>query len=88
MYILFSKMSKSLQRIILLSLGLTWAFHFVTAHPSEPPDFRTGTAETLDQSIIQLDGKLEEKDWQDAPVLTNFVQNSPNEGARRWIICW
>ncbi|HEU4717981.1 MAG TPA: DUF5916 domain-containing protein, partial [Bacteroidia bacterium] len=30
---------------------------------------------------VKIDGKLDDAVWQDAPIATNFIQNSPKEGA-------
>lgn len=38
-------------------------------------------AENLGESQIQIDGKLNEEAWQRATALTDFIQNTPDEGA-------
>ena len=38
-------------------------------------------AENLNESQIYLDGKLDEEAWLRATALTDFIQNTPDEGA-------
>src|SRR5688572_11656096 len=35
---------------------------------------------TKAQGRIELDGRLDESSWGQAPLATNFLQNDPNEG--------
>lgn len=44
-------------------------------------DFRSlQTVKITSHDKVILDGKLEEKIWQQAPIATNFIQRTPNEG--------
>ena len=57
----------------------------VGAQESAPVDFETArferrlTAKRAAGAIV-LDGKLDEADWRDAPLATDFLQNDPREG--------
>ena len=44
------------------------------------PEACTLTAQPVNGSI-DIDGRLDEADWQTAPLATDFVQYEPNEGA-------
>lgn len=44
--------------------------------PSEPPEFPAYRISVA----IELDGKLDEPDWENAEVIRNFVQQNPNQG--------
>ena len=49
--------------------------------PTADPNARTLTAQPI-QGAIGIDGRLDEADWQTAPIATDFLQYEPNEGAR------
>ncbi len=83
--------AKYLQRITLLYFVLSF---FIQLNATETTQLKTqklklismsvtriGIAENLSESQIQIDGKLNEVPWQRASALTDFVQNTPNEGA-------
>ena len=50
------------------------------AGPDKCPDACTLTAQPVSGSI-NIDGHLDEADWQTAPIATDFIQFEPNEGA-------
>ena len=51
------------------------------ANPTADPDLRTLTAQPI-QGALDIDGRLDEPDWQIAPIATDFLQYEPNEGAQ------
>ena len=44
-------------------------------------DGRTAQAYAIEKDAIELDGRLDELDWSRAPVLSDFIQQAPDEGA-------
>lgn len=76
--------------LILIGLHLLISPSFLQAKKSEKgeqrsensyPDEKTAQADVLSQDPIEIDGKLEESSWAMASVLTDFIQNNPDEGA-------
>ena len=68
----------------------------ILTHPQAPPaaqqrqkpgldkfslEERICQVSALNRDPIEIDGKLDEVTWNNAPVLTDFIQNEPDEGA-------
>ena len=80
-------MSRSFPRVIAaagIALWLAGTASPVTAAPGDARD-RAGVAFEAQavptSSPIVLDGRFDESVWRDAPVIGEFVQRQPSEGA-------
>ncbi|MFC2167807.1 DUF5916 domain-containing protein [Acidobacteriota bacterium] len=86
-----SKSAKYIQKLTLLFFVLSLFVQLNAANDSklkkDDPTLesllkiRKCQAENLSESQIQIDGELNEEAWQRATALTDFIQNTPDEGA-------
>ncbi len=64
-----------------LALALSWLPAGSVAQDEPATPLKQATAVSAADGVIDLDGRLDEAIWSNAPALTDFVQKEPVEGA-------